>query len=137
MLKQRNLTGFQNENWGHLQIFYIAVLCEAIQVCSDFSFGQEAALLGITVLEDLPVPDSKLALLESPEMVPSKPGEVNLGAQCSPQSRGHPAAHQGASIACQGRSLGAGGEAALGSSSGKSLPAPLRGAHALLSAFSL
>lgn len=90
MLKQDNLMGFQNENWRHLQIFYISILCEAVQVCSDFSFGQEAALLGITLLEAPPVPDSKLALLESPEMVPSKSGQVNLGTGCSPQGRGHP-----------------------------------------------
>lgn len=49
MLKQHSLMGFQNENWRHLQIFYIAILCEAVQVCSEFSFVQEAALLGITL----------------------------------------------------------------------------------------
>lgn len=63
---------------GTCRFFYIAILCEAIQACSEFSFGPEAALLGITLPAALPVPGSKLALLGSPEMAPSKPAGGEL-----------------------------------------------------------
>lgn len=74
--------GFQNENWRHLLIFYVAILCEAVQVCSEFSSGQEAALLGITLPAALPVPGSGLALPGSPEMAPLSQREVNLSGRC-------------------------------------------------------
>lgn len=70
--------------------FYVAILCEAIQACSEFSFGQEAPLLGITLPAAFPVPGSKLALFGSPEMAPSKPAGGELKRRMFPPTQRTP-----------------------------------------------
>lgn len=72
---------FQNKNWRLLQIFYTAVLWEAIQVCSEFPFGQEEVLLGITLPAAHPVPGSELAW-KALKWSHQSQREVNLSAQC-------------------------------------------------------
>lgn len=116
-------------------------------MCSEFPFGQEEVLLGITLPAAQPVPGPGLALPGSPEMVPSKPagGEFKCTVFCLNQRRYCITSERIAFLLCQqrrpaGRSPRWFGvrlpwEAAMGNAS----PAPLRGAHgpSLLSVFSL
>lgn len=138
---------FRIKNWRDLQIFYAAILWEAIQACREFPFGQEEVLLGMTLPAAHPVPGSGLALPGSPETVPSKPagGGFKCTVFCLNQRRYCITSERAAFLlgpqrrpAC--RCLRLFGvrllwEAAVGNAS----PAPLRGAHgpSLFCVFSL
>lgn len=124
--------GFQNENGGTCRFFYIAILCEAVQCAVSFHLGKKLCWEWHCQQPSLGRAPNCLCL-ESPAMVPLKAagGIIDLiHLQCavfSPEQRTS-SPHPGARRSCRA-AAGRWGRGRRGSGAGKSLPAPLRGAH--------